>query len=117
MDYKPGEHPLADILNYRIETYGVEADIYIRAIWDYIGPDATFAWWEKEIGRDGNSDLALQKAGTTLDELQAAERRGKGVAENLSNEGLPKASQREVISSPLTSQWPQNGLGGAATIG
>ena len=27
---KPGDHPLTDILNHRIETYGSEADELIR---------------------------------------------------------------------------------------
>jgi hypothetical protein len=90
MDYKPGEHPLADILVYRAETYGLETDIQIRAIRDYIGQDATVTWWEKEIGRDGSSDLALQKAGAKLEELQAAERRGKGIAEIYRMADYPK---------------------------
>jgi hypothetical protein len=75
MDYKPGEHPLADVLVHYVKTYGDEADIYLRAISDYIGVDATYAWWEKEVGRDGDSALAIRKSSQKLDELQDAERR------------------------------------------
>jgi len=65
----PGDHPLTDILNYKLPTYGPEADELIRNINSLSSTRELYIWWEKEIGWMESPELALSKAKTHYEKL------------------------------------------------
>ena len=69
MNGKPGDHPLTDILSYRLEVYGQEADDMIRSIADLCSPRELDEWWDREIGSTGDRALVLHKARARYEEL------------------------------------------------
>jgi len=69
MTGKPGEHPLTDILVHNIETYGEEADGYIRGISDFSSRHELYEWWNAEIKGSTDRELVLQKAAERFTEL------------------------------------------------
>ena len=73
---KPGDHPLTDILGYKTEVYGREADELIRKIGDLCSPRELDEWWEREIGWSHDGDLALRKARVRHEELLKRAREG-----------------------------------------
>ena len=62
MNGKHGDHPLTDILNYKIEVYGKEADEFIRKISELCSRNELNDWWEKEIGWNCDKAIVLKKA-------------------------------------------------------
>ena len=50
MNGKPGDHPLTDILSYKLEVYGQVADELIRKIGELCSPRELDEWWDREIG-------------------------------------------------------------------
>lgn len=59
---KHGDHPLTDILNWKTEVYGAEADELIRKIENLSSGRELGEWWEREIGWNCSRETALQKA-------------------------------------------------------
>jgi hypothetical protein len=59
---KPEDHPLTDILAYKIEVYGQEADDLIRKIGSLCSQRELDEWWQREIGWAQDKDMALRKA-------------------------------------------------------
>ncbi len=57
----PNDHPLTDILNYNIETYGKEADELLTKLQPLMSQNELYEWWEKEIGWESSSEKALQE--------------------------------------------------------
>ena len=58
----PNDHPVTDILIYKIEVYGAEADELIRKIAALCSRRELYDWWEREISWSADRDLALRKA-------------------------------------------------------
>jgi hypothetical protein len=82
MNGKPGDHPLTDILVYKHEVYGGEADDIIRKIAQLCSRRELDEWWEREIGWSPDGPSVLRKARTRFDELvQRAKRSGWGTQE------------------------------------
>jgi len=67
---KPGDHPLTDILQWKHEVYGAEADELIRKISSLSSNRELDEWWEKEIGWDCKPNKVLIKANKFYEELQ-----------------------------------------------
>ena len=67
---KPGDHPLTDILNHRIETYGSEADELIRKSGELSSPRELDEWWTTNVGWSADKHHALQQARVRYAELQ-----------------------------------------------
>ncbi len=57
----PGDHPLTDVINYDIETYGKEADDLLKKLWPLMSRRELWEWWEKEIGWECKPETALLK--------------------------------------------------------
>jgi hypothetical protein len=70
MNGKPGDHPLTDILSYKLEVYGQEADELIRKIGELTSPRELDEWWEREIGWSDDRALVLRKARARYLELK-----------------------------------------------
>ncbi len=69
---KPGDHPLTDILIHGIETYGTEADEYIRGVSDFSSRHELYQWWNEEINWSTDREMVLQKAKARFQELMQA---------------------------------------------
>ena len=69
MNGKPGDHPLTDILSYKLEVYGQEADELIRKIGELCSPRELDEWWDREIGWSDDRALVLRKARERHEEL------------------------------------------------
>lgn len=69
MSGKPGDHPLTDILSYRLEVYGHEADDLIRNIAELCSPRELDEWWNREIAWTADRVLVLHKARARYEEL------------------------------------------------
>lgn len=69
MTSKPGEHPLTDILEHGLETYGQEADDLIRGIGEFSSRWELYEWWKAEIKGSTDRELVLQKARARFTEL------------------------------------------------
>ncbi len=67
---RPGDHPLTDILNHKIDIYGNEADSLIREIAKLCNPRELNEWWTKEIGWSEDHENAKNKSIIRLNELQ-----------------------------------------------
>jgi hypothetical protein len=65
----PHDHPLTDILFYKIEVYGAEADELVRKIAALCSRRELDEWWEREIGWSEDKTLALHKAQARYEEL------------------------------------------------
>jgi hypothetical protein len=82
MTSKPGEHPLTDILEHNIETYGKDADEYIRGISDFSSRHELFSWWSEEINGSTDRDMVLEKAQSRFMELmQRSQQSGWGAVQ------------------------------------
>ncbi len=46
----PGDHPLTDVINYDLETYGKEADDILKKLSPLMSRRELWWWWEKKIG-------------------------------------------------------------------
>jgi type 1 glutamine amidotransferase len=68
-DGKPGDHPLTDILVYKIETYGPDADDYIRGVSDFSSRHELYEWWNDEVKGVTDRQVILQKARERYQEL------------------------------------------------
>jgi hypothetical protein len=66
---RPGDHPLMDILVHKIETYGPEADDYVRGISDFSSRHELYTWWEEVIKDETNPQEILRKARERFQEL------------------------------------------------
>ena len=66
----PRDHPILDIVHYKLPVYGEEADGIIREISRLCSTRELYEWWEKEIGWTIHPGLALRKARSRFDELQ-----------------------------------------------
>jgi hypothetical protein len=64
-----GDHPLTDILFYKHEVYGREADDLIRKLSNLCSRRELEDWWNREIAWSGDSQLVLHKAKVRFDEL------------------------------------------------
>jgi hypothetical protein len=73
---KPEDHPLTDILGYKIEVYGQEADDLIRKISGLCSQRELEQWWEREIGWSNDKGVALRNAKARYDELLKRARAG-----------------------------------------
>jgi hypothetical protein len=69
MHDKPGEHPLTDILHYKLEVYGPEIDDLIRGISDFSSRRELHEWWTEEINWSKDRAMVLSKAQARLAEL------------------------------------------------
>jgi hypothetical protein len=58
----PQDHPLTDILFYKIEVYGTEADELIRKIAALCSRRELLDWWDREISWSTDREFALRKA-------------------------------------------------------
>jgi len=65
----PHDHPVTDLLIYKIEVYGTEADELIRKIAAVCSRRELYDWWEREISWSADRGLVLQKAKVRFDEL------------------------------------------------
>jgi hypothetical protein len=63
------DHPVSDILFYKIEVYGTEADELIRKIAALCSRRELYDWWDREIGWSEDRALALRKAKVHFYEL------------------------------------------------
>jgi len=68
-DGKPGDHPLTDIVVYKIETYGPDADDYIRGVSDFSSRHELYEWWNQEVKGETDRGIILQKARGRYQEL------------------------------------------------
>ena len=68
-DGKPGDHPLTDILVHKIETFGPEADDYIRGVSDFSSRHELYEWWNREVKGETDPKVVLQKARERYQEL------------------------------------------------
>jgi hypothetical protein len=68
-DGKPGDHPLTDILLFKIETYGPEADEAIRSVSELSSRRELYEWWNEAINWSTDRDLVLRKAQERFMEL------------------------------------------------
>ena len=64
-----GDHPLTDIIFYKKEVYGSEADDLIRKIKGLCSQQELYKWWEREIAWSQDGALALLKAKAYHEEL------------------------------------------------
>jgi hypothetical protein len=69
MNGKQGDHPLTDILGYKIEVYGAETDDLIRKIARLCSQRELDTWWEREVHWSQDRDLVLRKARACYEEL------------------------------------------------
>ena len=72
----PGDHPLTDILVYKLEVYGQGADELIRKISELSSNRELFEWWEREIGWRQTSSSVLVKAQSQYDQLLLRAKQG-----------------------------------------
>jgi hypothetical protein len=66
---KPGDHPLTDILVFKIETYGPEADEAIRNVSELSSRRELYEWWTEKIGDSTDQELILHEAQQRFMEL------------------------------------------------
>jgi len=66
---KPGDHPITDILYWKLQVYSAETDALIRSIATLCSSNELYAWWNEEIGWGGDAALAEQKSRVRYDEL------------------------------------------------
>jgi hypothetical protein len=69
MNGKPGDHPLTDILHYKLQVYGEETDSLIRRVAALCSSNELYTWWDQEIGWGGDAARARQKSRARYDEL------------------------------------------------
>lgn len=67
---RPGDHPLSDILNHKIDIYENEADNLIREIAKLCSPRKLDEWWTIEIGWSKDPENAKNKSIKRLNELK-----------------------------------------------
>ena len=48
----PNDHPLSDIIIYKIPTYGEEIDVIINKLSSLLSERELLEWWEQDIGWD-----------------------------------------------------------------
>jgi len=78
----PGDHPLTDILQHRLDVYGKEIDDLIRKIAGLSSRRELDEWWEKEIGWSCERSTLLEKARRRRMELaERAKQAGWEIAE------------------------------------
>ena len=70
----PGDHPLTDVIEYNLKVYGSEADNLLRKLESLMSSQELWEWWEKEIGWECESEIALFKI---KEKLTFAEQRAK----------------------------------------
>jgi len=68
-DGKPGDHPLTDIVIYKVETYGPDADDYIRGVSDFSSRHELYEWWRDEIQGESDGQVILERAKARFHEL------------------------------------------------
>jgi hypothetical protein len=57
---KPGDHPLTDVLHHKLQVYSRETDELIRKIAALCSSRELYAWWDEEIGWEGDAALAAK---------------------------------------------------------
>ena len=57
----PVDHPLTDVINYDIETYGKEVDDLLKKLSSLMSIRELREWWENEIGWECKPETALLK--------------------------------------------------------
>ena len=63
---RPGDHPLTDIIHHKIETYGPDADEYIRGINEFSSRHELYSWWEQEIKNETDRQIIFPKGAGAL---------------------------------------------------
>ena len=73
----PGDHPLTDILNFRLPVYGTEADDIIRQLDQLMGRQRLGTWFEENRLWSMPPNDVLKKVSVTRDqELKRAKAAG-----------------------------------------
>lgn len=62
----PGDHPLSDIVHYRIPTYGTVADDAICELSKLLSRRELYEWWSREVGWECDPITAHGKSETAL---------------------------------------------------
>lgn len=62
----PGDHPLSDIIRYRIATYDTTTDNLIRELSELLSPRELDEWWSTEIGWLCSASIAASKSQAKL---------------------------------------------------
>jgi hypothetical protein len=62
----PGDHPLLDVVHYKIEVYGATADAAIRELAKLMSPHELDEWWYREIGWSCDHCTAEMKSKSKL---------------------------------------------------
>lgn len=65
---KPGDHPITDILYWKLQVYSAETDTLVRTIAALCTSNELYDWWNAEIGPKGDGALAAQKRRIRYDE-------------------------------------------------
>jgi hypothetical protein len=60
---------LTDILSYKLEVYGQEADELIRKIGELCSRRELYEWWDREIAWSNDRALVLHKAQARYEQL------------------------------------------------
>jgi hypothetical protein len=63
------DHPLTDILHYKVDVYGAKVDDLIRKIAELCSFRELDEWWSSEIGWKPDKNLIEAKARNRLNEL------------------------------------------------
>ena len=58
----PGDHPISDIVTFKLPRYGPEADELILKISALSSRRELYQWWEKEIGWTAKPNETLRRA-------------------------------------------------------
>ena len=73
----PGDHPLFDVINYNIETYGKEADELLKKLVPLMSDQELWKWWDEKIGWECDPATALIKIKQQYDvSLERAKKSG-----------------------------------------
>jgi hypothetical protein len=70
---KPGDHPLTDVLHYKLAVYGSEADAVTRRDAEPSSRRELGSWWETAIGWSPDMTAVLPAARKRLQELEQRE--------------------------------------------
>lgn len=56
----PGDHPISDILHWKLEVYGPEPDREFRELAAFLSPREPEEWWRQSIGWNAHPDEAAK---------------------------------------------------------
>lgn len=66
---RPGDHPLTDIFQHKLETYGPEADRLMRLIGEMMDWEDLSTWWDRELTGGKSPDEILRRVREKYSEL------------------------------------------------